>query len=129
MCEGFLPKNDLWIPVDDVRARGLSENQFHDVLNRIEAEFSGDAAARGARLIVSRLWSNGTVNASASRFGNSWIITMYGGFARHPAISYDAFAAVACHELGHHLAGVPKYNGTWASAEGQADYYSTLKCL
>jgi hypothetical protein len=37
---------------------------------------------------------------------------------------------VVCHETGHHLGGAPRYNGTdWASNEGQADYFGTLKCM
>ena len=35
-----------------------------------------------------------------------------------------------CHELGHHLGGTPtKDSASWASTEGQADYFATLKCL
>ena len=63
---------------------------------------------------------------------------MFGGFARHEAITADAFTLVVCHEIGHHLGGAPKKtrsagrNGTrkrWATNEGQADYWATLKCL
>jgi hypothetical protein len=56
---------------------------------------------------------------------------MFGGLARHPAITYDGFAAVACHETGHHLGGAPVFSGddSWASVEGEADYYAMLKCL
>ena len=44
-------------------------------------------------------------------------------------ISADAFALIACHEIGHHLGGAPKYRGQWAANEGQADYFATLKCM
>jgi hypothetical protein len=57
---------------------------------------------------------------------------MYGGMARHPAITEDGFALVMCHEIGHHIGGAPKIKSRlipWASNEGQADYFGTLKCL
>ena len=45
----------------------------------------------------------------------------------------DAELAVLCHEMGHHLGGFPKGKGifgsSWASNEGQADYYATMKCF
>ena len=50
--------------------------------------------------------------------------------ARHKTITTDGFALVACHEIGPHIGGAPRYAGEdWASNEGQADYFATLKCL
>lgn len=133
LCEGFLPENDMNIPMGwDLRAGGISEQEFNDVLDRIEALYKPEVAAHKATLTVNRLWSNGTVNASANRVGNSWQINMYGGLARHPSVTADGFALVACHEMGHHLGGAPKVGGfmnKWASNEGASDYYATLKCL
>ena len=56
---------------------------------------------------------------------------MYGGLARHELVTADAFALVVCHELGHHLGGAPKVGSAsaWASNEGEADYFGTLKCF
>jgi hypothetical protein len=58
---------------------------------------------------------------------------MYGGLARHQETTIEGMALVACHELGHHLGGAPKIQGwfgdDWATNEGGADYYATLKCL
>jgi hypothetical protein len=57
---------------------------------------------------------------------------MFGGLARHEAITEDGFALVVCHEIGHHIGGAPKkggWFGGWATNEGQADYFATLKCL
>ena len=38
-----------------------------------------------------------------------------------------------CHEIGHHIGGAPKkrswWGSAWATNEGQADYFATLKCL
>ena len=40
----------------------------------------------------------------------------------------DAFALVACHEIGHHLGGMPTMFLLPLASEGEADYFTTLKC-
>lgn len=132
LCTGFLPPNDLQIPISTFQVGGISESDFNVVLDRVEKIYGPDIAATGNRLKVNRLWSNNTVNASAQRVGKDYIINMYGGLARHPATTEEGFALVACHEIGHHLAGAPKVSGwgnNWASNEGASDYFATLKCL
>ena len=52
----------------------------------------------------------------------------FGGLARHDAVTADGFMGVICHEIGHHLGGYP-HRTSWASNEGQSDYYATTKCL
>lgn len=132
-CDGFLPPNDLRIPVGSLEANGISEAQFNQVLDQVQALYGPIIAARGGRLVINRLWSDSTVNASAERNGGQRIINMYGGLARHDAITQDGLALVACHELGHHLGGAPKFGIferlDWASNEGQSDYFANLKCL
>jgi hypothetical protein len=136
LCAGFVPENDMKIPVhtgilnDD--QGGVTEADFNDVLDDIETFYSVVVEDLGGSLTVNRLWTNETVNASAQRRDSSYIINMYGGLARHPQITKDGFMLVACHEMGHHPAGAPKISGwfnTWASNEGQSDYYSSLRCL
>lgn len=138
VCRGFVPENDMKIPVGwraprGMAAGGLSEAQFHAVLDRVEKLFASDIAQAGGVLKVNRLWTDATVNASAQQIGTSWVLNMYGGLARHPEITVEGFALVACHELGHHIGGAPKiqswFGTTWATNEGGADYYATLKCL
>lgn len=133
---GFLPENDLKIPVHSSR-RGralispftVSEQQFNSILDKINVHYAPIVRSAGGTLSIVRSWSDPTVNAYADRQGSTWRIRMFGGLARHPAITPDGFAVVACHELGHHLGGVPKYPGQWAANEGQADYFANLKCL
>ena len=126
-CTGFLPPNDLKIPVGSIDARGIIETQFNEVISTVEKIYKPVVAAQGKVLQINRLWTNDTVNANASQSGNRYILNMYGGLARHETITMDGFALVVCHELGHHLGGAPK--GGWASNEGQSDYYANLKCL
>ncbi len=122
------PKNKYWIPTS-YKSSNITEKQFHGILDRIEKIYAPIIKEHGGDFIVSRRWTNGTVNASAQRIGNKYIINMFGGLARHPKMTPDAFAMVACHEIGHHIGGIPKYVGIWASNEGQADYFATLKCF
>ena len=130
LCEGFLPVNSMRIPVGDVRAAGIAEAQFNATLDRVQEVYGPIIAARGGQLDIQRLWDDATVNASAIQNGKTWTINMYGGLARHAAVNADGFALVACHELGHHLGGFPKIAGDdWATNEGGADYFATLKCL
>jgi hypothetical protein len=134
---GFLPKNNLNIPVFDTKAAnatGINEAEFNAVIDRVESVYSSIVRGYGGNLKVERLWSDGTVNAMASRQGSTYLVKMFGGLARHEAITKDGFALVACHEVGHHIGGVPRYtnpgNGlNWASTEGQSDYFAVTKCL
>ncbi len=133
-CPGFLPPNDMKIPVGSPAGKGIGQDQFNQVLDTIQKIYAPIVAQRGGKLVIKRLWDNATVNASAMQSGNSYILNMYGGLARHEAVTMDGFALVVCHELGHHLGGAPKkdspyYGNAWASNEGQSDYYASLKCL
>lgn len=132
LCEGFLPENDMRIPVGLFATGGITEKQFNDVLDRLDRLFKPDVERAGDKLRINRLWSDATVNASAQRNGNTQVLNMYGGLARHPATTIEGFALVACHEYGHHNGGAPKSAsmwGNWATNEGGADYFATLKCL
>ncbi len=134
LCRGFVPENDLRIPVsaDGRQEGGISEEEFQKAIDEAVALYAPIVQEAGGTLDMKRLWTNATVNASAQRSGKTWIVNMYGGLARHPTITLDGFRLVICHELGHHLGGAPKYGGfgnTWASNEGQADYFSSLKCM
>lgn len=129
----ILPENNLAIPVSD-KSDGLTEAQYHSVINKVDATYRPIVEALGKKLIMNRLWENSRVNAGTLLRGNEWVINLYGGYARHPLVTEDAYALVICHELGHHLGGTPKkvLDGTnpgWPSVEGQADYFATLKCL
>jgi hypothetical protein len=142
LCEGFLPTNNMKIPVGSrVRsnffeakaAGGITEQQFNAVMDRIEKLYGPIVAQAGGNLTINRKWSDPTVNASAEESGSSWVLNMYGGLARHQETTVEGMALVACHELGHHIGGAPKIAGyfgdDWATNEGGADYFATLKCL
>jgi hypothetical protein len=133
-CDGIFPPNKLYLPLSD-KNEGLSELQYNEVIHKVEKFYIPLARDFDASLKIERKWSSGTVNAGTYRdIGNKqWIINLYGGLARHPLITEDAYALVICHEIGHHIGGAPKKTidekPFWASSEGQADYWATLKCL
>lgn len=130
-CEGFLPKNNLRIPVGMKLAGGLSQDQFNKVIDEVYGVMAPVVSAKGGKLNVIRSWTSDEVNAYASRTtGTTWDVEMFGGLARHPEITEEGFKLVLCHEIGHHIGGAPtKYARKWAAVEGQADYFGTLKCL
>lgn len=129
VCRGIFPENSMRIPVNGVHVSNMTQLAFDEVLNRLEKIYTPEIAARGGKFVIERLWSDPTVNAYADQDAGVWAIHMFGGMARHPKLSGDGFALVACHEIGHHLGGAPKFSDAdWASIEGEADYYATLKC-
>ncbi|MDD5629749.1 MAG: hypothetical protein PHU21_11835 [Elusimicrobia bacterium] len=132
VCPGFLPENDMKIPVGIKSVGGISQAQYNEVMDRLEAIYKPIVKAKGGVLVVNRMWEDATVNSSAQRQGNKYVLNMYGGLARHPAITQDGETLVACHEMAHHLGGAPKMSGwfgAWATIEGQSDYAANLKCM
>ena len=128
---GFLPENNLSIPVGDKMASDMTEEKFNAIVNRVAAVYSPIIKGMGATLVMNNDWASTTVNASAQQSGSTWTVNMYGGLARHKLTTDDGFMMVVCHELGHHIGGAPRYdrNTDWASNEGQADYFAGLKCM
>ena len=111
----------------------MTEEQFNTVIDSVEHIYSPIVTQQGGKLTIDRNWTDATVNAYARQIGKEWNVAMFGGLARHETMTADGFALVVCHEIGHHIGGAPKKsaigNNSWASNEGQADYWSTLKCL
>ncbi|MDZ4662346.1 MAG: hypothetical protein SGJ18_12080 [Pseudomonadota bacterium] len=122
----FAPENNLKLSVN-MNFSGISEEEFTAALDKVERIYSPIFEKRDATFVVRRFWEDGTVNAYAEQNGDQWIISMFGGLARHQEVTQDGFTLVACHEIGHHIGGHPKMG--WASNEGESDYYGTLKCL
>lgn len=130
---GIVEDNNLWIPSNVKAINGMTEQVFNDVLDKVEGIYKPILKGMGKSLQVQRNWDDGTVNAYAQQRGNTWQIAMFGGLARHETVTPDGFALVACHELGHHLGGQPRkrswFGASWASNEGQSDYFGSMKCL
>lgn len=119
----FFPENDLEIPVSgDLETNAISQSTFNAAIDKVYKHYAPIVKKRGYTLVFNRKWENATVNSSTYIKGKKWIINSYGGLARYKGMnSVEAYAAVACHELGHHMGGAPRYSSTgmsWASTEG-----------
>jgi hypothetical protein len=71
------------------------------------------------------LWDSPTINAQAWRLGSDRYVRVYGGLARHPALSKFGLSLALAHETGHHLGGAP-YDSALPhiSNQTQADYWA-----
>jgi hypothetical protein len=119
----MFPKNNRYIGVG-LTDQGISEADFNKVLDKVVAIYDPIVQAHGFKLQFNRLWDDGTVNSDTDTEGDQWVINSYGGLARYNGITMDAYAGVACHELGHHLGGAPLFSdGGNMSVEGEADYH------
>jgi hypothetical protein len=148
----FIPQNKMRFPV---RPSGhISELTFKQIIRSAEAVYDPIFKQSGyGQFKILPLWNDDTVNAVAytcdpAKLPNgvavnncnkvlttsenykikTRVVEMYGGLARHPYMSAEGFLLVICHEIGHHLGGVPRYANSLLSSEGQADYFSTSKC-
>lgn len=130
LCKGIAPKNNLYIGVDKSKKSNVRKKDFTSILKKVRDIYGPIIDENGATLSLLGDWNDGTVNAYASRSGDTWNVRLFGGLARHELMSKDAFAMVICHELGHHIGGLPKKSSwNWAVNEGQADYFASLKCM
>lgn len=123
----ILPPNDLHLQDVPGLAENMTEEEFNDIIDRVEDYYAPIIEEFGARLRISRRWEDTTVNAYAQQQGRTWIVTMFGGLARRPEVTPDGFMLVVCHEMGHHVGGFP-FSSRWAANEGQSDYFATHAC-
>jgi hypothetical protein len=132
-----LPVSSITYEMGNKSNEGLSETEYNQVLDQVQTTMGPEIKkVLNKNLIIDRRWSDPTIDAFATRDdANNPVIVMNGGLARHPLMTRDGFLLLVCHEIGHHLGGAPKIlrgnSGlkSWSSAEGQADYYATSKCL
>ena len=131
---GVIPENHFSSPIMKNKKfeTTLTEKDFNQVMEVISKIYTPLIQARsGLPLVIKTDWVSAVVNAYATRETDAWVIHITGGIARAKGMTKDSLALIACHELGHHLGGAPKtfLFGGWPSAEGQADYWATSKCL
>lgn len=120
--QAIAPQNNWYLP-DDGKGGEITEKEFNKIIDDVAAIYPE------GEVKIMRDWKDGTANAFAQVYDGVRYVTFYGGFARFPGMSKDSFALVVCHEFGHHLGGRPRMTGSWASAEGQADYFGAEDCL
>jgi hypothetical protein len=130
----IVEENNLWIGPEIKSAKGIDDIQFNAIIDKAYKLYAPVVESQGGKLVFERNWDDGTVNAYADQQGDDWIVSMFGGLARHEVVTADGFNLVVCHELAHHLGGAPKMKywfgmTSWASIEGQSDYAGVLKCM
>ena len=92
---GIVEDNNLYIAVGEKNTNGLTEEDFNDVISKVEAIYAPIIEEMGKKLIIERNWTDGTVNAYARQSGNNWHVAMFGGLARHETITRDGFSVGA----------------------------------
>lgn len=130
---GVVPYNAVSIPTYSSNlAQTITEEDFNKVTDILYKLYAPKISAKGGvKFVMNADWKDATVNAFATREIETWTVHIAGGIARAPGMTKDSFALIVCHEIGHHLGGAPRtflYDG-WPSAEGQADYWASSKCL
>ena len=102
----------------------MLENAVEDFQHVIERELPNPL-----RLSISIDHLNPKVNADIVRDKNDLHIKIFGGMINHAKMSPETLQLLLCHEAGHFFGGPPlKSRNGWSSTEGQADYYSGLRC-
>jgi hypothetical protein len=125
--KSFMPENNLHL-YDDNSAANMSEETFNRIIDHAYQIYAPIVQNLGGNLVFERNYNDPIVNAYASRSGNDWKVSLFGGLAKRKEVTEDGFALVICHELGHHLNGWVFYPNSWAASEGSSDYYSTASC-
>lgn len=145
----LVPPTNLKLPDDGRTTRsGMSQLRFNQVLKAAADVYEPVFRANGQRLIIRGLWNDADLNARAypgrdplevmAARGDTLAdldlrfrrVDMFGGLARHPDMTADGLLMVLCHEIGHHIGGVPAKAGSWGpSNEGQSDYFASTKCM
>ncbi len=134
----MFPANKLKFPVNPGKGQ-MSIGIWNAVMRKVNSLLPQmPSQVPNPKIRILPMWENSDVNAYATItevetspgiMTQQRVIAMFGGLARHPMMTVDGFALVACHEIGHHFGGYPRKGESFASAEGQADYYGTSKCL
>lgn len=127
---GVLPMENLKPPHRPVRL-----GQFKSVLMRIENAYQREAAKKGSRLRIIGQWKNSSVELKSSQVLNRWWIRVSGGLAKRPEMTADGLTLLVCHELAHHLSGLPfpakeePFRGPASNPiEDQADKFAEDTC-
>ncbi|MFG1482733.1 hypothetical protein ABMA79_11990 [Halobacteriovorax sp. HFRX-2_2] len=108
-----------------------SEGEFREVIESVLSIYD-QQLPQGKNRQVDINWESKTLNASVGykRHSESVRFSFHGEFVRKNKLTKDAFALIACHEVGHIIGGHPKVMPTQKySSEAQSDYFATNECL
>lgn len=120
----------------------VSKIEMEHLKNRVHELYGPLAQDKGYSLDIVYEYDNKLPGAYARKIipEKKWNITVNGDFLNHPEMTYETFALVLCHEVGHFLGGAPFVQGKRLTAavfqtapkhmsnEGQADFFATADC-
>ncbi len=111
----------------------IEDKDVDRILSRIKNIYTPVIKKKiGRKLVVKYLEgvSFPTARAFLSDDSKEAVVLLTAGVVKHKSVTMDALALIICHEIGHHIGGAPFHTKErWASSEGQADYFATLKCF
>lgn len=120
------------LPTDPTTST-VTENGFTQVPSKVLRSYEKKLKELRIAVVVRADWERPFFTAWSNKDGDSlYSLNFWGGLARIPGMNEEGHALIACHELGHILGGPPKMRipqFTWASSEGQADFFSSKECL
>jgi len=128
----FLPETDGPFTLRTNEPGNITKDEFFQTIALVETYYKPVVTKKLGLLLIQSWWDSNIINAYAQRVGPLYTITIHGGLARAKHMTKDGLALALCHELGHHLGGAPrssKFLNGWASVEGQADYFASVRCL
>lgn len=105
---------------------------FYTIPSVIISLFHKELASTGHPLLLDAKWESPFFGAGISFYNEEFRMMILGGTTRIKGMTLDAYAAIACHELGHIIGGAPHQTITgaeWSSSEGQADFFAASVCL
>lgn len=110
---------------------GITEETFLSVYNRLKDHYVPKFQSEfGLEVDYVLHWESNWFNAQTGWGGPKKIRFFFSGeLARGKYMTPDALLLIGCHEIGHHLGGLPKNEGKWSTSEAGADYYGALKCM
>lgn len=110
---------------------GISEETFRAVFARLGDHYIPRFNSEfGLEVDYTVDWASNWFNAQTGWAGPKKLRFFFSGeLARRKYMTPDALLLIGCHEIGHHLGGLPKKGTSWATSEGGADYYGAMKCM
>lgn len=128
-----LPENDI---VVNTKFKSVQTQEYLNTIRTFESYWGKFLSRHYNKTIKINKIDENTVRAYATRdFSDNLEIYISKGMLSYQFMNPRLLNMILCHELGHYIGGAPKsFRGKtkrrgWSSAEGQADYFSTSKCI
>lgn len=123
----------FYLPADAQNVSEVSQDQYWRLLSQFQWMYAAEVLEKTGRLLViENTWENPYFAGFAELSDGEASVTLWGGMARAPGATLGGLLAVLCHEVGHLIGGEPRQtipHSSWATSEGQADFFAAVHCL